>query len=160
MNSPKYNSEEYIQFLIASPKNITCTEASICTPDGENQPSHDALNRLLQRQPPNTEALWEESKHLVRKDRGVVVLDDTTLDKPYSKKTDMVSYHWSCKHHKTVKGINLQTLLWTDGNKIIPTDFRVYNKPKDNKNKNQHFRDMLDTAKSKGFAPEYVLFDS
>ena len=91
MNSPRYSSEEYIQFLIASPKNTTCMEASKCTPDKENQPAHDAINRLLQKQPLNTKALWEESKHLVRKDRGVIVLDDTTLDKPYSQKTDLVS---------------------------------------------------------------------
>jgi len=160
MNPPKYNSEEYIQFLIASPKNTTCTEAAKCSPDNGNQPSHDAINRLLLRNPHDTEILWKESEPLIRKDRGVLVLDDSTLDKPYSNKTDMVSYHWSGKHHKTVKGISLQTLLWTDGNKLIPVDFKIYNKPKDEKDKNQHLRDMLDVAKSRGFKPEYVLFDS
>jgi putative transposase len=159
MNLPKYSREEYIQFLIASPKNTTCTEASKCSPD-DNHPAHDAINRLLARQPVDTEALWQESQHLIRKDRGVIVLDDSTLDKPYSQKTDLVSYNWSGKHHKTVKGVNLQTLLWSDGNKIIPTDFRLYNKSKDNKDKNQHFREMLDIAKERGFKPEYILFDS
>jgi hypothetical protein len=160
VNPPKCKSEEYIQFLIASPKNVTCTEASKCSPDEEKQPSHDAINRLLERQPVDTEALWQESKHLVRKNRGVIVLDDSTLDKPYAQKTDLVSYNWSGKHHKTVKGVNLLTLLWADGNKIVPTDFRLYNKSKDNKDKNQHFRDMLDIAKKRGFIPEYTLFDS
>jgi hypothetical protein len=29
-----------------------------------------------------------------------------------------------------VRGINLQTLLWTDGKALIPGDFRVYHTPK------------------------------
>jgi len=42
-----------------------------------------------------------------------LVLDDTTLDKPYAQKMDLVTYHWSGKHQRVVKGIALLTLLWT-----------------------------------------------
>ena len=88
------------------------------------------------------------------------MLDDTTLDKPYAKNIELVTRHWSGKHHQVVLGINLISLLWTDGEALIPTDFRVYDKPIGGKNKNEHFRDMLAVAQGRGFHADYVLFDS
>ena len=90
---------------------------------------------------------------------GVLVLDDTVLDKPYARKMDLVQYMWSGKHHAVVKGINLVTILWTDGDRQIPCDYRIYDKGNDNKTKNDHFGDLVDAAKERGFQPEYVLFD-
>jgi hypothetical protein len=90
----------------------------------------------------------------------VLVLDDSTLDKLYAQHIELVSRHWSGKHHAVVKGINLITLLWTDGDRIIPCDYRIYNKEQDGKTKNDHFSDMLLKAKNQGFEPSYVLFDS
>ncbi len=60
----------------------------------------------------------------------------------------------------TVKGINVITLLWSDGNTLIPTGFRIYNAPKDGLTKNDHFASMLKTAKTRGFSVSYVLFES
>ena len=57
------------------------------------------------------------------------MLDDTTLDKPYASKMKLVTYHWSGKHQRLVKGISLITLLWTDGAPSSPATPRVYDKP-------------------------------
>ena len=111
-------------------------------------------------QPPGTEALWQETRGLVRREEGVLVLDDTTLDKPYAKRMELVSRHWSGKHKRVVWGINLLTLLWTDGNALIPCDFRVYDRPLSGLTKNDHFRRMLEVAEGRGFQPRWVLFDS
>lgn len=138
----------------------TCTEAARCIPESRIQAAHDSVNRLLQRQTPDTEALWQEAQPLVERENGFLILDDTTLDKPYSHQIELVSYHWSGKHQQVVKGINVVTLLWTDGTSIVPVDFRVYDRQHDEKTKNDHFRDMLNTAKERGFAPHCVLFDS
>ena len=89
-----------------------------------------------------------------------MIIDDTTLDKPYAEKMDYVTYHWSGKHHSVVKGINLITTLWTDGSALIPCDFRLYNAAKDGLTKNDHFQNMLLSAKQRGMEPKYVLFDS
>jgi hypothetical protein len=59
-----------------------------------------------------------------------------------------------------VNGINLVTLLWTDGDRHIPCDYRIYDKAKDGLTKNDHFRAMLEEAKTRGFAPECVCFSS
>ena len=129
MVSPRCSDLEYINFLIASSQVFTCTEASQCHPLSEDGPAHDAYTRLLLRQPPDTEALWNEVEKNIDRKAGFLVLDDSTLDKPYSKKMDLVCRHWSGKHHKVVRGINLLTLVWTDGNGIIPVDFRLSSFP-------------------------------
>mgnify|MGYP003334954618 CR=1 FL=1 len=156
----KCREEDYIQFLIASPRTGTCSEAEWCSPDSKTNPAHDAFNRLLEKQSTSTEPLWQEAKQLIRNDRGLLILDDSTLDKPYSRKMDLVSFHWSGKHHHSVKGINLLTTLWSDGVRLIPCDYRLYDKKKDGKNKNIHFRAMLEKMKQRGVHPEYVCFDS
>lgn len=160
MNPPKCQDQDYINFLIASLGVFSCTEAERCHPLGEGRPSHDAFTRLLLRQPPDTEALWKESKVNVDPHKGVLIGDDSVLDKPYAKNMELVYRQWSGKHHQTVNGINLTTLLWTDGIAMIPVDFRIYDIENDNKTKNDHFRDMLYTAKERGFEPELTLNDS
>ena len=79
---------------------------------------------------------------------------------PYMQPRGLVTYHWSGKHHRVVKGINLLTLLWTNGQRRLPCDFRVYDKPTGGETKNAHFRTMLEAAQARGLVPRYVLFDS
>jgi hypothetical protein len=160
MHPPKCDDIDYIQFLIAAQRVYTCTEAARCQRTTEEAPAHDAFTRLLARQPPDTEALWQEVKGLIQRERGLLVLDDSTLDKPYARQIELVSRHWSGKHRRVVSGINLVSLLWTDGNAAIPCDGRVYHKPTDGQTKNQHFRAMLAQAYARGFTPACTLFDS
>ena len=160
MNAPKCNEYDYIDFLIATPRVYSCTEAARVQPQQDDAPAHDAINRLLLRIDIDSEDLWQEARHQVEPSSGVLVLDDSTLDKHYAKKIELVSRHWSGKHRKVVCGINLITLLWTDGDRYIPCDYRLYDKPTDGSTKNDHFRKMLATAKQRGFTPKCVLFDS
>jgi hypothetical protein len=99
-------------------------------------------------------------KSLVALQKGMLVLDDSTLDKLYAQQMDLVTYHWSGKHQAVVKGINLLSMLWTDGEARLPCDFRIYNKKQDGLTKNDHFREMLREAQQRGFEPELVAFDS
>jgi putative transposase len=160
MHPPKCDDLDYIHFLFAAQKVFTCTEAARCAPEGEKALAHDAFTRLLSGQPPHTEAVWQEAQAFVDLRRGLLILDDTTLDEPYARRMDLVTYHWSGKHRRVVQGIALLTALWTEGQSLIPCDFRVYDQPQGGKTKNEHFQDMLRTAKERGFAPKYVLMDS
>ncbi len=67
--------------------------------------------------------------------------------------------HWSGKHGAVVQGINLISLVWTDGDCCLPCDYRLYHKTVDGLDKNDHFRAMLQTAHERGFAPVMVAFD-
>lgn len=160
MSAAKVQPEGYIQFLIATPTQYSCVEAARVAPTGPAPPAHDAYNRLLTRLEPDAEALWQEARPQISLADGVLVLDDSTLDKPYARKMALVGWHWSGKHHAVVKGINLLTLLWTDGDRHIPCDYSVYDKPTDGLSKNDLFRLMLRRAKERGLAPRCVCFDS
>ena len=85
----------------------------------------------------------------------MLVLDDSTLDKPHARHIQLVTQHWSGRHRGVVKGINLITLLWTDGDRLYPCDYRLYHKAADGKTKNDHFRDLLAAARGRGFAPGF-----
>lgn len=159
MNPPKCDAFDYIHFLIAAQKVFTCTEAARCQPEEVDSPSHDAFTRFLIRQPPDPEALWQEAEPLVTRDKGLLINDDSTLDKPYARHMELVTRHWSGKHRRVVDGIHLTTLLWTDGKAWIPTDFRLYD-PSDGLTKNDDFRAMLSQAHERGFSPRCVIFDS
>jgi putative transposase len=158
MSTPKCTDQDYIQFLIATPRAYSCTEAAKVSPTIESPPAHDAFSRLLHRLEPSSEDLWLEVAPQIE-NGGVLVIDDSTLDKPYARKMDLVTHHWSGKHHAVVRGINLVTLLWTDGDSYLPCDYRIYDKA-DQLTKNDHFRAMLKTAYARGLTPSAIAFDS
>ena len=85
---------------------------------------------------------------------GMLVLDDSTLDKPYARAMELVTSHWSGKHRAVVQGINLVSLVWTAGDARYPCDFRLYDKAHDGLSKNDHFRRMVACAHERGFQPE------
>ncbi len=160
MNPPKITDEDYINFIIATPRDVTATEAGRVQPDGTNAVAHDAFTRLLSRLEPDSETLWQEAQTQVDLQTGILVLDDSTLEKPYSKFNALAYRHWSGKQGRVVEGINLITLLWTDGDRCVPVDYRVFDKERDRKTKNDHFSEMLLIAHNRGFAPRLVCFDS
>jgi hypothetical protein len=121
---------------------------------------HHPYTRLLQRLPPDSEALWAEVKACIRLDTGLLIIDDTTLDKPYARQMGLVTRHWSGKHHAVVQGINLISLVWSDGDAALPCDYRLYHKEQDGLSKNDHFRALLQCAHERGFRPSLVVFDS
>jgi hypothetical protein len=160
VNPPKCSDDDYINFVIASPRAVSATEAAKAQGDEEQAPAHDAFTRLLHRLEPDAATLWGEAQTQVSLSRGILVIDDSTLDKPYAKKIELVTRHRSGKHHAVVSGINLITLLWTEGDRHVPCDYRVFDKKKDSLTKNDHFQSMVKAASERGFEPACVLFDS
>jgi putative transposase len=160
MNPPKCSDQDYINFVIASPRQISATEAAKVQNEETNAPAHDAFTRLLHRLEPDAETLWHEAQTQISLTQGILVIDDSTLDKPYAKRMELVTRHWSSKHHAVVSGINLITLLWTEGDRHVPVDYRIFDKKKDSLTKNDHFHQMLKEAQRRGFQPSCVVFDS
>lgn len=161
MNPPRVSDGTYIDFLIATPKVASACEAARVHPHTPAAPAHDSYSRLLARLEPDPETLWTEVQPLVRRADSILIVDDTILDKPYAHKMGLVGQFWSGKHQRVVRGINLVTLAWSDGDAVYPTDYRLVDPaeaPK--KTKNEHFRDMLVTAKARGFTPRYICFDA
>ena len=78
----KCSAEEYIDFLVASPRVVSGTEAVRVPPAQAVPPAHDAFTRLLHRLEPDAATLWAEAAPQIRRRSGTLVLDDSTLDKP------------------------------------------------------------------------------
>ena len=155
---PKCNEYDYAQFLLATQGNYTCTEFEKVT---GKEMAHDSPTRLLRKEKLTPSILWKNVKARIQPKAGFLVIDDTVINKPRTKKGDLIRWQYSGTHHDVVKGIGLETLLWTnDNNEHIPVDYRFYAKSTDGKTKNQHFLDMLKLAKFRGFEPKYVLGDS
>jgi hypothetical protein len=83
-------------------------EAARSHPESERQVAQP-IGWLLQWLPPDSDAL-----------QGVLVIDDTTLDKPYASQMALVSRHWSGKYHEVAQGINRMRLVWSAGVLVSP----------------------------------------
>src|SRR5436305_1290595 len=121
MTAPRCTASDYIDFLLATPRVVSATEAARVQPDRPHKPAHDAFTRLLHRLEPDPQELWREVGPLVPRRGGLLILDDSVLDKPYARHMGLVGRFWSGKHKRIVKGIDLVTLLWIDGDGLWPS---------------------------------------
>jgi hypothetical protein len=148
--------EEYMSYLLSSPQGSSCVQAGQVL-----DVSHDQVNRFLLQGNYTGKDLYEKAvAHLIT-NSGTLTVDDSVLDKPYSQlETDLISYFYSGKHHRTVKGIQLISLLYTDIKGVsLPVNFRVYDKSV-GKTKNEYFQEMVKEVLAWGLNPKIVTGDS
>ena len=55
--------------------------------------------------------------------KGWLMIDDTIIEKPFSKTNECVYWQYSSKNADFITGISLTVLLWSDGSKNIPIKF-------------------------------------
>lgn len=155
---PKCNLEIYTLFLLSEPKLISCVRLSEILEDL----SHDSINRFLIRENYTPKDLFDQVRYLIVLEKGTLSVDDMVIDKPYSnpQKAEFIDYFWSGKHHKTVKGINLITLYYTDKKGVsLPVNYRIINK-KEGKTKHEYFLEMLAEVMTWGLKPLTITGDS
>jgi len=123
--------------------------------------SHDSISRWLRETKVQPKDLWDVAKKEVENRAGILVFDDVVINKSRSQKMELVNWQYSGAEHGIVKGIGVVNALWqTSKDDYTPVDYRIWNPPEDAKTKNNHFRDMLSSAKERGLAPEMVVADS
>ena len=150
--------EHYTLFLLSEPKQIGCSRL------GEilDNVSHDSVNRFLLRERYEPKDLFDTVKSLINLKGGILSVDDTVIEKHYSnpKCAELIGYFWSGKYHKTIKGLNLITLYYSDihGNSV-PINYKIYDK-KEGKTKNDYFREMLVEVITWGLKPRIVTGDT
>jgi putative transposase len=157
MQKQKCSTELYVDFLIANQNRYSGLELSRVAPA---EMAHDSISRWLASSNFTPSDLWHKVEGLVNKETGYLIIDDTLLDKRYSRENELAKLQYSGDFHTLVMGIDIVTLLWTDGEIFIPVDYRIYQKENDDKTKNDHLQDMLRKAKQRGFSPFYVLMDT
>lgn len=147
----------YIAYLLSEPRKVSCVKASEVLAI-----SHDAINRFLLSNHFSGKDLFEAVKQGIRLTGGVLSVDDSVLDKPFTNPntTELVGYFYSGRHHQTVKGINLITLFYTDPTGLgFPVNFRVY-RHQENKSKHNYFQEMVKECGQWGLNPGWVSADS
>ncbi len=154
----KCSLELYRDFLIANSNRYSGVELPKVEPS--EQMAHDSVTRWLMRADFTPSDVWRYAKPLADISTGYLIVDDTVAGKPFATNIDLARRQYSGREHQVVNGIDIVNFVWTDGTSYVPVDYRVYAPMHDGRGKNDHFRDMLDKAGQRGFAPRYVLLDS
>jgi hypothetical protein len=143
-------SAQYIAYLLSEPRKVSCIKASEVL-----EVSHDEINRFLLSNNFTGKDLFEAVRQGLKWEGGVLSADDSVLDKPFTDPdtTELVGFFYSGRHHRTVKGINLITLFYTDASGVgFPVNFRVY-RHREGKTKHEYFREMVKECWQWGLRP-------
>ncbi len=151
---------QYIEYLISTPANYTCTNLA----KHLQGVSHDAVSDYLAQAKSTAHQLWDLVQPLLNDtEKAYLIVDDSVQDKRYSTQIKLVRKQYSGAAGGLVRGIGVVNLVHTDGasGNYYPIDYRIYAPQQDGKSKNDHFRDMLTNAVSnKRVQARGVLFDS
>lgn len=107
---------KYTDFLLAVSRYATATSMSAVF---QNELSHDKISRWLKSSYLDSTSVWKVAKKLVRslvdfEDKsGVIVVDDSIVEKAHTDENAVVCYHWDHSLQRYVKGINFVSLLYS-----------------------------------------------
>ncbi len=103
--------ELYSDYLLSSFSHVTATGLSRMT---GGEVSHGRITRFLASEEMDSRALWRLVKPLARQvedDDGVLIIDDTIEEKPYTDESELVCWHYDHSKGRSVKGVNLISAL-------------------------------------------------
>lgn len=148
---------EYVAYLLSEAGKSSCVRSGRVL-----EVSHDEVTRFLSGGDFSGQDLFERVKEALELEGGVLSVDDTVIDKPYSDPdaSELVGFFWSGLHHKSVKGINLIVLNYTDPKGVsMVVNFRVYGHS-EQKTKNDYFQQMTSEVIRWGLKPRWITADS
>ena len=164
--------ELYSDYLLSAFSHTTATGLSRVTGGAV---SHDKITRFLSEKELDSRVLWRLVKPLVRElegEEGVLIIDDTIEEKPYTDESELVCWHYDHSKGRSLKGINLLSALYQVGDASIPVAFEsvkktewVFNEKKDRwqrkspQTKNDLYRRMLEACAKNRIGFRYVLND-
>lgn len=162
----------YSDYLLSSFGQTTATGLARLL-DGEI--SHDQVTRMLASEKLTAKAWWKMVKPQVRqieRDDGVMIIDDSIVEKPYTDENEIVCWHYDHAKGKTVKGINFVTTLYEVNGIALPVTFEIVaktetcvdektgkEKRKSAVTKNERYRRMLQAVCANQIPFRYVLND-
>lgn len=115
----------YSDYLLSSFGPTTATGLSRLL-DGEV--SHDQVTRMLSSAKMTSKTWWKLVKPHVRQieqDDGVLIVDDSIVEKPYTDENEIICWHYDHAKCKTVKGINFVSALYVAQGVALPVAFEL-----------------------------------
>jgi hypothetical protein len=150
----------YIEYLLSTPKNYTCTHLAAHLP----HVSHDQVNRFLRNSVLSVNQLRELVQPLLHDSpEAFLLVDDSVQDKRYSRFIELAKRQYSGNTPGLVTGIGLVNLVHSSGARgdFLPLDYRVYAPDHDQLTKNDHFLAMFDHVVAEGkLLARTILFDA
>ena len=119
----------YTDYLISSFGQTTATGLSALL---GGTLSHDRISRFLKAEtsPPPTCGNWSNRSPVkVQREDGVLIIDDSVEEKPYTDESELICWHWDHVLERSVKGINLMTCLYYSQEVALPVAFELVTKP-------------------------------
>lgn len=164
----------YSDYLITQNQRATATGLSDIM---KGDVSHDQVTRFLNGELMGSKALWRYVKSVVRQHEtptgGVLIMDDTIEEKPYTDENLINAWHYSHAEDRTLKGINLVSCLVRYGEVRISINYEVVQKDvhycelktrkevrQASRDKNEMFRDFVAMAIHNGVRFGHVLADN
>lgn len=163
----------YTDYLIASFGPTTATGLSRLL---DGQVSHDQVTRFLSERVKTSADLWRLVKPLLRQVEspdGVLIIDDSIEEKPYTDENDQVAWYFDASKNRTVKGINFLTAFYQVAEVGLPVAFDVVTKTetyfdvkkqvtkrRSEQTKNARYRQLLQVCVHNQMAFRFVLNDS
>lgn len=150
------NAISYIRGLMSVFENATCmslSEISKC--------SHDSLTRVLN----GKKFCWQIllQNFLLRArgklQGGYLIIDDTIISKVFSKRIENLAWVFDSKINRSILGLDLVLIAWSNGKLTIPLAITVYQKS-NGKSRIDLACELIRYAKKIGIKPKYVTFDS
>jgi hypothetical protein len=137
---------------------------------------HDDVTRFLSEREYTNKDLWKLVKPTIRQietDDGVLVLDDTVEEKPYTDENDIIAWHYDHTFGRHIKGVNILNSVYHNSSGTVPLGFAIvkkdveYTDPKTGKTKrkssvtkNEQARTLINEAITNQIKFGYVLADS
>jgi DDE superfamily endonuclease len=163
----------YTDYLISSFDQTTATGLSRLL-DGAL--THDSITNFLAESHFTAKDLWKLVKRDIRKHEstdGVLIIDDTIIEKPHTDENSIVSWHHDHTSGRSIKGVNVLSCLYHNDKLDMPLSYEIIHKeevyvdPKDGKTKrrsnitkNDLMHSMLQTIHQYNIKYSYVLADS
>jgi len=127
--------------------------------------SHDQLTRLVKEGEWKASAVTRAFIRLIQEAFGAgwLILDDTHLPRPRSKKVEGAYWDFDSAIKRNVMGYRLVVVLWTNGVWKIPVAFAFWHKKgarPQYRSKNEIARVLLRWVLHQGIRPDYLAFDA
>jgi putative transposase len=145
--------EAYLVALLYRNTRTSCLSLSaVCA-----RVSHDRLQRLLYEKVAWSRRLWDCLAAGLVREGGYLIIDDTCWAR-WAKQSEAVSWVWSSTHGRSVRGMQVVLLVWTNGRVRVPLGLRLWQKG--GRSKVELAAELLREAERRGLRPDYVLFES
>ena len=155
MKTLPLNTLNYVKGLMCIFENASCVVLSLI-----NKCSHDSLTRVLS----DKGLCWQTlltnliMRTFEKLRVGYLVIDDTTISKRFAASIENLSFVFDTKLGKSILGLQLVLIIWSNGEVAIPLALRVYQK-NTGKTKIDLACELIEHAKKLGIKPEFITFD-